>query len=135
MTGLPSSFSLFIIVQLHKQLYQVTFIFMHFYYFNHYFTEEPVTTAPVVIHFGREARVKELLDSSFNQISMGVLSNHIRIMRFPGTNWQLTCEATTTSFTCRVQAARLKVAIFVSTPVSHRLTILCFNILKYLVSF
>ena len=63
-------------------------------------------------------RVKEILDSSLSQIEIDPAGSFMTVARFPNNIWQRTCEETTTTFTCRVQLARLKVVIYITEPVS-----------------
>ena len=73
---------------------------------------------PSTSYFGREERVKVLLDDSLFGVPMEPQGCFMRITRYPNNNWQLNCAAQTTNFTCTVQVAELRVRIYAGIQVS-----------------
>ena len=78
-----------------------------------------VPAVPSASQFQSEARVKTLLDNSLYNVPTGPRETFLRFTRPSGNNWQLNCEATTTTFTCSVNIARLFVVIHTSVQVSN----------------
>ena len=78
-----------------------------------------VPPVPSASHFQSEARVKTSLDSSLYNVPTGPQATFLRITGPSGNNWQLNCEARTTTFTFPVNTEGLFVVIHTSVQVSN----------------
>lgn len=71
--------------------------------------------------FGREDRVKQLLDRSISELPTETLGAYLTISRAVYDDWQLNCVANATDFSCNVHSEYLFVFHYTPMPVSNYL--------------
>ena len=69
--------------------------------------------------FGREWRVKQLLDRSLQYVQTSSHGAYMAISRHQSSNWQLSCEAQLANFTCHVQLGRMRITFYTLVGVRY----------------